>query len=225
MRVEDVPTHDRPRERLLTLGVRALSERELLAILLRTGRQGQGAIELADALIADFGGLAGVASALPEELARHPGVGPAKAAVLVAAFRLSDMARESHKSHQRLRGPEDVARVALGALSGARRERVIVLVCNAANHLLRVVPIGDGAVDRSLVPVREILNAVLRHDGRAFAVAHNHPSGDPTPSEQDLITTQELEMASRTVGLRFVDHVVLGDASAWSIKSHRQIVA
>lgn len=225
MRVEDVPKHDRPRERLLTLGVRALSERELLAILLRTGRQGQSAIELADTLIADFGGLAGVASALPEELARHPGIGPAKAAVLAAAVRFSDLVRESHAFHPPLRGPEDVARVALRELRGARRERVIVLVCDAANQLLRVVPVGEGAVDRSLFPVREILNAVLRHDGRAFAVAHNHPSGDPTPSDQDLITTRELETASRAVGLRFVDHLVLGDASAWSIKAGRQTVA
>lgn len=223
MRVQDVPLHDRPRERLLAKGVRVLSERELLAIVLRTGRKGQGAIELADTLITEFGGLGGVASALPEELARHPGIGPAKAAVLAAAFRLGELARHSQTDRQRLRTPEDVAQVALRELRGARRERVIVLVCDAANQLVRIVPVGEGAVDRSLFPVREILNAVLRHDGRAFAVAHNHPSGDATPSEMDLRATTEIASAAQAVGLRFIEHLVVADGTTRSLGTGRRI--
>lgn len=203
-------------------GARALSDRELLAIVLRTGRPGQSALELADALIADFRGIAELALARPEELSRHPGVGPAKAAVLAAAFRLGQLARDSPAAREPLRSPEDVARIAGRELRGARRERVIVLVCDAANQLLQTVEVGEGTVDRSLFPVREILNAVLRHDGRAFAVAHNHPSGDPTPSEPDVRATRDLEEAARVVGLRFIGHVVVGHGATRVITTGRR---
>ena len=90
-----------------------------------------------------------------------------------------------------------------------RRERVMVLVCDAANRLRRTVIVSEGSIDRSLVPVREILNAVLRHDGRAFAIAHNHPSGNPEPSEADRRATAEVRDAASVVGLRFLGHVVV----------------
>lgn len=208
LRIKDVPEHERPRERLLARGVEALSERELLALVLRNGRRGESALDVAAALLAEFGSLEALGCALPEELARRPGVGPAKAAALVAALRLGRLAAGGGLPPV-LRSAADVAAVAMRELAGARRERVIVLVCDAANRLRRVVSVGEGAVDRSLFPVREILNAVLRHDGRAFAVAHNHPSGDPTPSQADAKVTAELASAARAVGLRFLEHVIV----------------
>ena len=102
-------------------------------------------------------------------------------------------------------------------MQGARRERVIVLVADAANRLQRTVVVSEGAIDRSLVPVREILNAVLRHDGRAFAIAHNHPSGDATPSDADGRDTADVAAAARAAGLRFLGHVVVTDAGWCSI--------
>ncbi|MEI2815754.1 MAG: JAB domain-containing protein [Microthrixaceae bacterium] len=111
-----------------------------------------------------------------------------------------------------LRSAEDVARVAGAELQGIRRERVIVLVADAANRLQRTVVVAEGAIDRSLVPVREILNAVLRHDGRAFAIAHNHPSGDATPSDADRRATADVAAAAHAAGLRFLGHVVVTDA-------------
>jgi DNA repair protein RadC len=216
-----LPGHDRPRERLLALGSRVLSERELLAILLRAGRKGQNAIELAGELIAEFGGLAELSVARPEELGRLHGIGPVKAATLAAAFRLGQLAADAPRARERLRGPEDVARVAARELRGARREQVIVLVCDAGNRLLRTVPVGEGAVDRSLFPVREILNAVLRHDGLGFAVAHNHPSGDPTPSRCDTASTADLAAAAKVVGLRLIDHVVVADDQWRRATDHR----
>ena len=200
---------ERPRERLLRRGAAALNERELLALVLRHGRRGESALDIASALIAEYGGLAGIATARPEELAGYPGVGPAKAAALVAAFQLGRIASETIDAPI-LRTAGDAATVAMRELAGTRRERVIVMVCDSRNRLLRVVPVAEGSVDRAPVPVREILNAVLRHDGRAFAVAHNHPSGDPEPSDTDLAASEELRTAARTVGLRFLDHVVVG---------------
>lgn len=207
--IPSLPAQERPRERLWARGVEALSERELLALVLRQGRRGESALDLAASLLGEFGGLAGLALARPEELATRCGIGPAKAAALVAAFRLGALAATERSEQPVLASVEDVAAVACRELHGLRRERVLVLVCDAANRLKRTVGVSDGSIDRSLVPVREVLNAVLRNDGRAFAVAHNHPSGDPTPSEADGRATNELREAAKTLGLRFLDHVVV----------------
>ncbi len=212
-----VPVHERPRERLLARGVGALSDRELLAILLRSGTRGVSATDLAGSLIAEYGSLCALASARPEELAARTGIGVAKAASVVAAFELGRRA-DDHGDVPVLRSAEDVARVARRELGGLRRERVLVLVCDAANRLRHTVTVSEGSIDRSLVPVREILNAVLRHDGRAFALAHNHPGGDPTPSPTDVRATAEVRDAATVVGLRFLGHVVVS-AESWATVS------
>ncbi|HEV2375152.1 MAG TPA: JAB domain-containing protein, partial [Streptosporangiaceae bacterium] len=138
----------------------------------------------------------------------RPGIGPAKAAAVVAGFELARRA-EDGQDPEPLRSLEDVARAAWRELSAARRERLLVLVCDTANRLRRTVVVSEGSVDRSLVPVREILNAVLRHDGRALALAHNHPSGMPEPSEADHRATAEVQAAAAVAGLRFLGHVVV----------------
>ena len=203
-----VPPHERPRERLLARGSDALTERELLALVLRNGTKGMSALDLAAELLAEYGTLRALATARPEELAMRPGIGPAKAAALVAAFQLARRAGRE-VGLVRLRGPEDVARVASLELDGTLRERLLVIVCDAANRVRRTIVVSEGGVDRSLVPVREILNAVLRHDGRSLALAHNHPNGDPEPSEADRRATAEVKAAATVAGLRFLGHVVV----------------
>lgn len=207
-----VPPDERPRERLAAHGVESLSARELLALVLRNGTRGRGALDLADELLADFGSLAGLAAARPEELAHRPGIGQVKAAALVAAFGLARKVEPAPTGREVLRTAEDAARVASRELAGTRRERVLVLVCDARNALRHVTVVSEGSVDRSLVPVREILNAVLRHDGRAFALAHNHPDGDPEPSAADRRATEEVNAAAKVSGLRFLGHVVVAGA-------------
>ncbi|MHB1775206.1 MAG: RadC family protein [Acidimicrobiales bacterium] len=204
-----VPQHERPRERLIAQGVEALSERELLALIVRNGLRGQSALDLASSLLAEYGGLAPLAAARPEELARRSGIGIAKAAALVAAFQLGRLAATYVAEGSCLNGPEDVFQAVCSQLTHQRRERVIVLVCDAGNRLRRTEAVANGSIDRSALPVREILNCVLRHDGRAFAIAHNHPSGDPAPSEADVLATRALAAAAKVVGLRFLDHVVV----------------
>lgn len=206
-----VPPHERPRERLLALGAEALTERELIALVLRNGTKGMSALDLAAELLAEYRTLRALSAARPEELAMRPGVGPAKAAALVASFELARRGDGRDKELVLLRGPEDVARIARRELDGARRERLLVLVCDAANRVRRTVVVSEGSVDRSLVPVRETLNAVLRHDGRAFALAHNHPSGTPEPSDADRRATEEVKAAATVAGLRFLGHVVVTD--------------
>ena len=213
--MKTVPLHERPRERLLARGTDSLTERELLALVLRNGTKGVNAVDLAGDLLAEYGSLRALASARPEELATRAGIGDAKAASLVAAFELGRRADADHEPVV-LRGPEDVARVAQLELAGQRRERVLVLVCDAANRLQRTVLVSEGSVDKAQVPVREILNAVLRNDGRAFALAHNHPTGDAHPSHADVRSTEEVRSAADVVGLRFLGHVVVAPGGSFT---------
>lgn len=210
-----VPPHERPRERLLDREPEALADRELIALVLRSGAPDVSALDLAGELLADYGGLDRLAQARPEELAAKRGIGAAKAEALVAAFHPARRAGQGAPDSVTLRTAEGVAHAAHRELEGARRERVIVLVADSANRLQRTVVVSEGAIDRSFVPVREILNAVLRHDGRAFALAHNHPSGDATPSVADRRATADVAAAARTAGLRFLGHVVVAGAG-WS---------
>ncbi len=212
MLMKSLPPNERPRERLLASGADALTARELIALVLRNGTTGKSALEIADELMVEYGSAQTLATARPEELATRSGVGPAKAAALVAAFQLGR--RSVRNDPIQVRTAEDVAVIARGELAGARRERLVVVVCDAANRVQRVVTVSEGALDRSIVPVREILNAVLRHDGRAFAMAHNHPSGAVEPSEADRRATASVRAASTTVGLRFLGHVVVA-ADDW----------
>lgn len=208
MRVLDLPEVDRPRERLLRSGAAALSDRELLALLLGSGLAGRDAIELAAGVIDEAGGLRSLAMAAPHVLIKLPGVGPAKAARVTAAFELARRAT-APAERRRISGSADVAVVAAPYLRGLRRERVVVIACDNGGGVLRVAPLTEGSADRSLVPVREVLSAVLSVGGTRFAVAHNHPSGTVTPSGTDITVTAELRAAAGTVGLRFLDHVVV----------------
>jgi DNA repair protein RadC len=214
VKVLDLPELDRPRERLLSQGAAALSDRELLALVLGSGRPGCDAIELAAVLIGESGGLPALATADPHVLKRLPGIGAAKAARVAASFELARRAAVA-EGRRRIAGSADVAAVVAPYLHSLRHERVVVVACDNAGRLLRVAPLTDGSADRSLIPVRDVLTAVLAVGGTSFAVAHNHPSGSLTPSEPDTNVTVRLRRAAGAVGLRFLDHVILTE-TAWA---------
>jgi DNA repair protein RadC len=207
---------DTPSDRLTRRGVDALGAEELIALILQAGHRGQNGLETARRLASDFGSISRLGRAGPEELTASSGMTPEQAAALVSSFRLARLAA-SDPVPLRMRSAADVAAVAMRELGSATRERAIVLVCDAANHLRQIVPVTEGSIDRAFLPVREILNAVLRHDGRAFAVAHNHPSADPSPSQADVWCTDKLRTAARVVGLRFLDHVIVAGPSWYSL--------
>jgi DNA repair protein RadC len=188
---------------------RAVSDcatRELLRLVL----DGSVGVDAVDAIASDIdAGAFASAVERPDELCSRGNVSPTAAAGLMAAFELARRAAVPEPPDV-VRGPSDVAAIACREIGGLPRERVIVIVCDAANRPLRTVVVSDGEVDRSLMPVREILNAVLRWDGRAFAVAHNHPCGEPEPSDADARATDRVADAARVVGLRFLGHVVVG---------------
>ena len=192
-----------------------LSDSEILALLLRSGTTGVSASDLANNLLADFGNLSRLSEATADELERVPGVGAAKAAAVVAGFELGRRLRQDTTNEVVLSRASEVAARAQALLSGLRRERVIVFVCDRRSRLLHEVQLSQGTSTRALIDIREVLNAVLRHDGISFALAHNHPSGDTQPSPADVKVTRDLAAAAKTVGLRFLGHVVVAGGQ-WS---------
>lgn len=210
--MRDIPLHDRPRERLLRQGVATLSDAELVAVHLGSGHTKASALDVAHTLLAAWGGVRGLARARPEELARTPGVGPAKAARLAASFAIARRVGEQDDAARLVR-PADIARVVGRLIGTSRTEQVAVLVADGGLRLRHAEIVAMGSATACPMPVREILATVLRRDGVAFAVAHNHPSGDPTPSAADRALTDALHNAAWTTGLRFLDRIVVaGDA-------------
>ena len=216
-RIRAIPATDRPRERLWAKGPDALSDVELLALVIRSGHRGESVLELAASLLTDHGGIFGLAGARPEELTSRAGVGPAKAAAVVAALRLARRI-ESGAPPKTIRSAGTLAELACAELADLRRERTVVIVLDPGHRLRRLLSLTEGSVDRSLLPVREVLNLVLRNDGRAFAVAHNHPSGDAAPSAADVQSTRDLAAAAKLVGLRFLDHVIVAGETWTSLR-------
>ncbi|MFE7796439.1 RadC family protein [Nocardia sp. NPDC057440] len=215
MRLRDLPAADRPRERMLERGAEALSDRELLALLLGSGARDLDAMELAAQVIESQGGLKRLARAEPHELVGLLGVGPAKATRVAAAFQLARRAfAEEQSVPRRITTTAELAACASPLLHGLRHERVVIVVCDKSGTLLRTVRLTEGATDHSLIPVRDVLTTVLATGGVTFGVAHNHPSGNPEPSDADRSATDRLREASESVGLRFLDHIVITDC-AW----------
>ncbi len=217
--LRELPAHQRPRERLLDLGAAALSDAELLAVLLGSGRVGASAVDLAHELLSEHGGVLGLAAARPEELARSNGVGPAKAARVLAGAALAVRLGGGGKPAAPIRTSADLAALVVPLLARERVERLIVVVLDGRHAVRRVETVAQGAVDRTPLPVREVLAMVLRHDGRAFGVAHNHPGGTTTASDADIAGTAILQAAAGQVGLRLADHLVVA-GTGWASVIH-----
>jgi DNA repair protein RadC len=215
-----LPVHERPRERLAALGAGALSDAELVAIQLGTGGRGESAVALAQALLVEWGGVAGLGRAAVDELARRRGVGPAKAARLVAAFALADRLAGPVQG-KILRTSADIAAAAAPLIGRERVEQVVLLIADHQQRVLRVLTVARGGATGCTVPVREILSLVLRHDGVAFALAHNHPGRTLDPSREDVAVTARLRAAARELGLRLLDHVIVAGGTWRSITAER----
>lgn len=221
--IKEWPTEDRPRERLERLGPQALSPRELLAILVETGipasegRAGRSALDLAGDLLHHFGADGGpalrrmMAGTLAEVCAVR-GIGPAKAAKLLAALELGRRAvAEARPERERIRAPRDVyERMRLG-MRDLGHEEFHVLLLSTQNEVLRDLQVTRGTLDASLVHPREVFRSAIAERAAAVILVHNHPSGDPTPSAEDRAVTRQLREAGRTIGIDVLDHVIVGE--------------
>ncbi|NLG68514.1 MAG: DNA repair protein RadC [Firmicutes bacterium] len=214
------PPSMRPRERLASGDAAGLSDAERLAVLLGTGRRGRPAVELAAELLLALGGLSGMAMADPGALMAVPGVGPAKAAQVLAAIELARrMVRVGPERRPALQTPADVYDLMAVEMSRQDREQFAVLLLDARHRLIRVCPVAVGHLTQVPAHPRDVFKAAVRHSAAAVVVVHNHPSGDPTPSPEDVALTQRLAAAGETLGIEVLDHVVIGHGRYESLRA------
>jgi DNA repair protein RadC len=211
--VAHAPRTDRPRERLFRDGAESLSLVELIAVVLRTGGRGRSAVGLAEALLARFGSLDGLARAGDAELGRVAGVGPAKIAALRGAFELgARLLRQPLQPGQRLSSPEQVAQCFGPRMARYRQEVFAVVLLDARHRIIREVEISRGSLTQSLVHPREVFAPALREAAASILLVHNHPSGDAAPSPEDHEVTRRLTRAGEILGIQVLDHVVIAGA-------------
>jgi len=213
-RIKDMAEKDRPRERLVLDGADALSNAELIAILLRTGLKGTNVVEIGKQLIQKYGSLRALAQASLEELQTVKGIGRDKAVTLAAAFTLArKMAEELHRESPLLETPEEVANLLREDTRLRNVETFQILLLNTRRRLIDVVKISDGTLDTILVHPREVFRPAIAANAAAVVLAHNHPSGDPTPSEADIKVTRDLIRAGQLLKIEVLDHVIIGRAT------------
>jgi len=213
--IRELPQGERPRERLLQHGGGSLADSELLAVLLRTGRVGVSALQMGMDVLRENGGLAGLLTATPHSLRRN-GLGAAKAAALLAAVELGRrLAREQLLDREPLSRPVDVARYLALRYHTCDQEVMGALFLDARNRLLGEREMFRGTLSRISVEPREILRECLQRGAASIYPFHTHPSGDPSPSAEDLLFTRRMAEAAEIVGLRLIDHVVLGNRGRW----------
>ncbi len=219
--VHDLPLSERPRERLAKLGSEALSSQEILALILGRGIKGESVIITAQKLLSRFGNLKNLASASVEELTQTKGIGPAKAAQIKATFELSKRLEHSLSEDTKItiKSPEDVVKTARNLLKGKKKEHFVVICLDTRNHLIKTSTVSIGSLDCSIVHPREVFKDAISSSAASVIFIHNHPSGDPTPSEDDIKMTKRLIEAGEIIGIEVLDHIIICDSEHLSMKA------
>lgn len=219
--LRDVPHEERPRERMMRYGEEALSHAELLAILLRTGTQRQSAVHLAGAILKKCGNLRNLLDMSMDEMTSIRGIGPAKAMQLRAGIELGKrIARSRLGDTVTVRKPQDAADYVMEELRYLKKEHFVCLFLNTKNHIIARETLSIGTLNASLVHPREVFRAAIKCSSASIICAHNHPSGDPAPSPEDITLTKRLAEAGQLVGIEVLDHIVIGDGRYVSLKEH-----
>jgi DNA repair protein RadC len=217
--IQDLPADERPRERLQHYGAAALSNAELLAIIVRMGVEGQSAVTLGQQLLSHFDGLRGLARASIQEICTLKGVGPAKAVQIKAALELGRrLVIEAPEERPRITSPADAANLIMLDMSLLEQEEFWVLLLDTRNHVVDVVRLYQGSVNSSLVRVAEVFREAIKRNCAAIIVAHNHPSGDPAPSPEDVRLTRQIDEAGKLLDIELLDHLIIGHQRFVSMK-------
>lgn len=223
MRLKDQPACERPRERLAAEGADALSSAELIGILLRTGLKGTNAVEVGKQLLAKFGSLQRLAQASLKEL-QIKGVGPDKAVTLMAAFTLArKMAKELREESPVLDSPEAIADLIRESVRLSTVESFHILMLNTRRRLIEIIKLSDGTLDTLLVHARDVFKPAIAANASAIVLVHNHPSGDPSPSEADVKVTRDLIRAGQLLKIEVLDHLIMGRATPQRSKDYASL--
>jgi DNA repair protein RadC len=218
-RITDLAEAERPRERLARLGPQSLSNAELLAILLRVGVPGENAVQVGQRLLQNLGGLVGIHRADFQEVCAEHGLGPAKAAQIKAAIELGNRLRlEAPDERPTVHSPADAAALVQYEMSALEQEELRVLLLDIRNRVLDTVTIYKGSINSSQVRIGELFRAAIRRNAASIIVIHNHPSGDPTPSPDDVAVTRAMSQAGKLLDIEVLDHLVIGQGRFVSLK-------
>nr|WP_096198860.1 DNA repair protein RadC [Bacillus sp. FJAT-45350] len=222
--IRDVPQSERPRERMVNEGPKFLTNQELLAILLRSGTKQESVLTLAQRLLQQFDGLYLLKDATLEELQQIKGIGLAKAIEIRAALelgrRISTLQIEDRYT---IRSPEDVSRYVMEDMRFLTQEHFVCLYLNTKNHVLHKETIFVGSLNASIVHPREVFKEAFRRSAASIICLHNHPSGDPSPSSEDIEVTKRLRESGKILGIELLDHVIIGDRKFISLKEYGAI--
>lgn len=217
--IRDFPQDSRPRERMISDGARALSNQELLAILLRTGTKHESVVDLAYRVLKNFEGLRMLRDASLEELMSMKGIGEAKAVQIQAALELGKrIERLRYDDRYVIRSPEDGAKYVMEDMRFLSQEHFVCLYLNTKNQVLNKQTIFIGSLNASIVHPREVFKEAFRRSAASIICVHNHPSGDPTPSREDIEVTKRLVECGKIIGIDLLDHLIIGDKKFISLK-------
>jgi DNA repair protein RadC len=217
-RITDFAESERPRERLARLGPKSLSSAELIAILIRTGVKGENAVQVAQRLLNTFGGVQGLHRAAFDEVCAQHGVSTAKVAQIKAALELGYRMKQEAFEQDSIHSPEDAAQLILYEMSALDQEELWVLLLDTRNHILATETVYRGSLNSSQVRVGELFKSAVRRNAASIIVAHNHPSGDPTPSPDDIAVTRAIVEAGKLLDVDVLDHLVIGNGQFVSLK-------
>lgn len=217
--IQDVPKGDRPRERLLKYGASHVSNQELLAILLVSGTRDESVLDLANRVLMHYEGLHLLKEATIEELTAIKGIGDAKGVQILAAIELGKRMNE-YRPQERyfIRSPEDGANFVMEEMRSLTQEHFVVLFLNTKNQVIHRQTIFIGSLNASIVHPREVFREAVRRSAASIICAHNHPSGDPTPSQEDIHVTKRLVDSGKMMGIELLDHLIIGDRKFISLK-------
>jgi len=217
--IKDVPKEDRPRERLLNYGASHLSNQELLAILIGSGTRNESVMDLSNRILMHFEGIHLLVDATIEELTAIKGIGPAKGVSILAAIELGKRISQ-YRPNERyvIRSPEDGADFIMEEMRNLNQEHFVVLFLNTKNQILHRQTIFIGSLNASIVHPREIFREAVKRSAASIICAHNHPSGDPTPSQEDIHVTRRLVEVGKMIGIEVLDHLIIGDRKFISLK-------
>jgi DNA repair protein RadC len=217
--IKDIPIEDRPRERLIKYGPEVLSNSELLAILIRTGTKSESAIKIAQRMVGTTEGLQFVSTSTVQELSQIKGIGNAKASQIKAAIELGRRLRNYRIDHKiKVNKPQDAVEILMEDMRYLKKEHLRVVFLNTKNIIIDVKDLSIGSLSSSVVHPREIFSEAIRKSSSSIIVCHNHPSGDPTPSQEDINITRRLFEVGKLIGIDLLDHLIIGDGNYVSLK-------
>ena len=229
-KVRDLPYSERPRERLKEHGAGSLASHELMAIILSSGSQGESVIVMAQKLLAQFGSLKGVFEASAEDLQKIKGLGPAKAAKLIASFELAKRINRDLLDDEKMNlqskpvtSPGDIVELIRTKISSYTKEQFLVVSFDTRNRILGADNVSSGTLTASIVHPRETFESAIRRHAASIIISHNHPSGDAEPSEEDMKITKRLTEAGRVMGIEMLDHIIVTKNSYFSFKEKGMI--